>query len=159
MRKNLIKILCVSIVALIAVSCGEARKERKPITKEDLQAEFINGLSGSDTLEVMELSKKCMDVLKKGRIADAVSMLKTIDAETGDIIPVTDEQRVRLEKRFALFPVVEYEIESYRFSTSDDNEMTYRITFEEPKAGEIPATIRLQWNPVKKDGVWYLTVK
>lgn len=157
--KNKILYSCLYVLSLLLIvtSCGE--KKSSSISPIDEKTEFISGLRGADTIEVMTKSKKCMDILKTGRIRDAVGMLHEINDETGEISPISEELRARLETRFSIFPVIDYEIESFSFSTEKDNEIVYRITFEEVEKDEAPATIRFQWSPVKIDGVWYLTVK
>lgn len=142
----------------MVTSCGESHN-KKSLSPIDEKMEFINGLTGKDTVEVMTKSKKCMDILKSGRIRDAIGMLHQLNEDTGEIYPISDEQRERLEARFAIFPVIDYEVESFTFVSEKDNEIIYRIIFEEKIADEAPATIRFQWSPVKKNGVWYLTVK
>ena len=63
----------------------------------------------------------------------------------------------QIKARFRRFPVADYELVSYSFSTQGNNDLVYRYSLSGP-VGDGPA-MKLTLNPVKVEGRWYLTLK
>ena len=137
---------------------GNSGKKEQPKTFQDIEAEFASTLTASDTTQVMDLSTQVMDSLKSGNVEWAVDCLCELSG--GDTpTALGEETRERMLKRFKRFPVVDYELDYYSFSTPLFNDLKYRTFFRErDDSGTAPA-MSLMFNPVKVDGKWYLCVK
>ncbi len=99
-----------------------------------------------------------MDSLKSGNVEWAVGNFFEMSDE-GVPSPLGDEARERMLNRFKKFPVVDYEMDYYSFSTPELNDLKYRTFFRErDSSGNAPA-ISLMFNPVKKDDKWFLCIK
>lgn len=153
--KKLAYIMFIVLVAVFTSSC----KEKK--TRMQQVQEFRNSISSIDTTQMLKLCNDCMDLLKAQKVDDALSMLYEYNDSTKEVQPLTDKTRKQYERRFKVFPVLEYTMDYYSFQLEDVNDVKYRITFalEENPEQNGKAVTGLMFNPVKLDGVWYLTVK
>ena len=131
-KKDLLYICVLVAVSCFLFSCGEKKKQLTP------KEEFLMGLTAEDTVQVLTISRSCMDTLKAGNIDEALKMLFIL--RDGKAIPLPAEKEQQLRKKFKYFPVVDYKLDYYSFSST-------------------PNTIGFMFNPVKIDGVWYLAVK
>lgn len=88
-------------------------------------------------------------------------MLYEYNDSTKEVQPLTDKTRKQYERRFKVFPVLEYTMDYYSFQLEGVNDVKYRITFalEENPEQNGNAVTAMMFNPVKVDGVWYLTIK
>ena len=100
-----------------------------------------------------------MDTLKAGNIDEALKMLFVL--RDGKAIPLPAEKEQQLRKNFKYFPVVDYKLDYYSFSSTDNNDVKFQIEFFKHTSPDdhTPNTIGFMFNPVKIDGVWYLAVK
>lgn len=71
------------------------------------------------------------------------------------------EQNPNMARRFKLFPVLDYTLESFGFSQYTGNEVKFRVKFaEEDAADNKPAAYTsLRFCPVKYNADWYLTIE
>ena len=121
------------------------------------QRRILNGVE--DTVQVLTISRSCMDTLKAGNIDEALKMLFIL--RDGKAIPLPAEKEQQLRKKFKYFPVVDYKLDYYSFSSTDNNDVKFQIEFFKHTSSDdhTPNTIGFMFNPVKIDGVWYLAVK
>ena len=110
-------------------------------------------------LNGVDISRSCMDTLKAGNIDEALKMLFIL--RDGKAIPLPAEKEQQLRKKFKYFPVVDYKLDYYSFSSTDNNDVKFQIEFFKHTSSDdhTPNTIGFMFNPVKIDGVWYLAVK
>ena len=127
--------------------------------KEAAHSQRRMGLTAEDTVQVLTISRSCMDTLKAGNIDEALKMLFIL--RDGKAIPLPAEKEQQLRKKFKYFPVVDYKLDYYSFSSTDNNDVKFQIEFFKHTSSDdhTPNTIGFMFNPVKIDGVWYLAVK
>lgn len=123
--------------------------------------EFREGLSKEDTTQMLKISNDCMELLKAKKYNEVFASLYLYDDENKSLVPLTETDKKNLERKFKMFPVLDYKLEYYSFLLEGVNDVKYSIKFaEEPNPeqnGEARTAFML--NPVKVDGTWYLTVK
>ena len=129
-------------------------------TKVDLEKENnVSSFTATDTTTVIDKANLCLQDLKEGKIDDALDMLYYVNSE-GELKKIDQEEREVLTKRFELFPVLTYKLETFAFADKGDNLVKYSTTFFEKKPGEKASNvISLVFNPIKYKGEWYLTLK
>lgn len=119
----------------------------------------MEGFTRADTIEVLDMTNKCMEDLKNGEIIKAIDFLYVIDQE-GMPVKLSEEQKSEYEKRFQSFPVLSYKLESFSFDGEAKNTVKYStVFFEKKESDKMPNTIAVVFNPVKMDGKWLLTLK
>lgn len=139
-------------------SCG-GNSEKRVKTFSDVEQEFTSTLTEAVTATVLAMGNQFLDSIRSGNIAWSLDQLNEIDS-VGVIVPVNSSVRERLEARFRNFPVVDYELDYYAFSLSGLNDLKYRTYFKAREDGEAGAPgMSMMFNPVKKDGRWYLCLK
>lgn len=100
------------------------RRKKKQLTPKE---EFLMGLTAEDTVQVLTISRSCMDTLKAGNIDEALKMLFIL--RDGKAIPLPAEKEQQLRKKFKYFPVVDYKLDYYSFSSTDNNDVKFQIEF------------------------------
>lgn len=99
-----------------------------------------------------------MDKLKSGQIEEALGMLY-MSGEGNALQPLSDEMKKNLKRRFTFFPVKSYVLEYFLFSDENTNDVKYAVKFTEGEKGNASDITAFMFNPVRKEGKWYLTVK
>ena len=126
-------------------------------TQQDAEAEFLASLSEADENAVLNMAEDFMRKLKDGQVEEAVDMIYVLHNDV--VYQKSDEYTTQLVNRFRYtFPVYTYERRYYSFSTEGNNDISYSYTFGPEQNGQAP-TMRLMFNPVFVDGLWYLTFK
>ena len=152
LNKMKIKYILFAFVAFIAASCNNAPKI---VTYQDAEREFVSSLTQSDTLGVIASTNAFMESLKNGDIDAAISNLTVLD---GDVLyALGDESLKELKTRFQNFPVADYTLLRYSFSTQGLNDVVYRYSFDGPLSDA--AGMKLVFNPIKVGDTWYLSLK
>lgn len=156
-QTNMKKLAYIMFIALVAVFVSSCKEK----TRMQQVQEFRNSLSSTDTTQMLKLCNDCMDLLKAQKVENALSMLYEYNDSTKEIQPLTDKTRKQYERRFKVFPVLDYTMDYYSFQLEGVNDVKYRITFalEENPEQNGNAVTAMMFNPVKVDGVWYLTIK
>lgn len=149
----------IFILAAIAVlaSCNRGPKYsglHGEKTQLDAEKEFVSSISNADSLAVVSLSEKFMSLLKDGSIAEAVDMIYVLHDNV--LYQKNDSFTNELIQRFTMFPVVSYSLNYFSFSTAGNNDISYTYSFT---GDEASSKMKLMFNPVKIDDVWYLTMK
>lgn len=152
MKRNTYRIAAALAAALVAVC---ACKRGPEMTEAE---RFQSGLTAADTAQMLKLCDDCMSALKEGRAEDALKNVWAADS-AGETAPLTQEQAQALRNTFRMFPVIDYKLAGFRFSTAGLNEVKYEIKFTEGEEGSAPNTIAFMFNPVKSGGQWRLAVK
>lgn len=152
---NIKTILAAAMVAILAFSLSSCKKK----TPLERMQEFRSELTKEDTTQMLKLADGCMTLLKAQKYDQALSMLYSYNDSTKEVAPLTAEEKQHYGRRFRVFPVLEYERDYYSFQLEGQNDVKYRITFAPGGDGEAPCRTALMFNPVKKDGQWYLTIK
>ena len=111
-------------------ACGSnsGQKETAVRTVADIEQEFASTLSASDTTRVLALATEFLDSIKAGNVQWAVETLCELDS-TGRVMPLGEDSRKRVARRFEMFPVVSYELDYYSFSMPTLNDFKYRTYF------------------------------
>ena len=151
------KILIAAACALVMASCGNSKKQQ-PKTVGDLEQDFVATLTEADTTAVLGMGSQLLDSLKAGNVEWAMGMLYQVN-DSMDIVPVDADTRGRLENRFRMFPVADYELDYYQFSLPGLNDLKYRTFLTARQDGVANPGMAFMLNPVKKDGQWFICVK
>jgi hypothetical protein len=157
---KLTKWITAAFLATTLAACsGHSQKEEEASIKTYAEAEkeFTESLSHEDSIQVIGLSERCMHLLKCDSTDAALAMLYSV--HQGSMKPLEGDELAMQKSRFKRFPVKEYELEKFAFSTQGLNDVKYRVEFAPKDANGYAPTISIMFNPVKLDGQWYLCLK
>ena len=151
----------IVIIIAIATVCSCHNASNKSLSKyrsyTDAENEFVGALTQLDTATVIFLANSFVDALKEGNISGALEMLYCLDGNV--LYKISDNFSNELVSRFESFPVGEFSIDHYSFSTAGSNDLCYQYTVANTEGNEHPMQMKLMFNPVKVDNLWYLTLK
>jgi hypothetical protein len=115
--------------------------------------------SAADTAAIMKICTDYLDLLKEGKIEDAVNTLYSYNDSANIVEQLTTEERSKVITMHKMFPVINYSLESVNLYSDDDTEFVFMVEFfEKPEDDPRPNTIREALSPVRVDGHWYLTI-
>ena len=153
----------IYIISAVALLCmiSSCKNKKKDMTREDRIEEFRNELTEADTTTMLTLADDAMEQLKAKKIDQVIASLYEYNDSTEEVTPLSDTMKKRLERKFKMFPVLDYYREYYSFMLEGCNDVKYRVTFAtaEQAGTKEPATTMYMFNPVKIDGDWKLCVK
>jgi endo-1,4-beta-D-glucanase Y len=148
-------ILMAVAVLMMATACSNKNKSR-----EERVEEFRSMLTSNDTTQMLQICDNAMEQLKGKKIDHVLASLYEYNDSTEELKPLSDEYKKRVQKRFKLFPVQEYERQYYSFMLEGCNDVKYEVTFRTAEqTGGSAAKTMFMFNPVKIDGEWKLCVK
>ena len=148
-------ILMAVAVLMMATACSNKNKSR-----EERVEEFRSMLTSNDTTQMLQICDNAMEQLKGKKIDQVLASLYEYNDSTEELKPLSDEYKKRLQKRFKLFPVQEYERQYYSFMLEGCNDVKYEVTFRTAEqTGGSAAKTMFMFNPVKIDGELKLCVK
>lgn len=145
------------VMTLILPSCTKESKKNENIEAQ-LEAEFRNSLNKEDSLRVVSLGDSVMNLFKENKIEQAISCISQLDT-LGNIQSLDDSRRIKLVRQFKFFPVNDFKLVDFIFNTSDQNIITYKISFDANSVETSTSTTNFAFSPVKVDGIWYLTIR
>jgi len=156
MKRSFICLVSLALVFFFAACSGEKKR-----TMQDVQDEYITQpisvVDTSDYQAVLTLGNRYMDLLKSGKIEEAIAMLYYLKGDTVTELPkaLADRQRAVLRQ----FPVIDYTCENIQFYSETDNLMKYKVQFFEKEPDDPrPNTTAMFLKPVRRFGTWMLTV-
>lgn len=154
MKKSILFSLFAFALLCMHVGCSN---KPKPTPAQEFRAE----LTAEDTTKMLGICEECMKTLKAGNIDGALNLLYQYDDSTKTVSPISEENRKKMRNTFTVFPVLNYRMVYYNFTTQGLNDVKYEIEFFEKadSTDQAPNTIGLMFNPVKVDDQWYLTMK
>jgi hypothetical protein len=148
-------ILMAVVVLMLTTACSNKNKSR-----EERVEEFRSMLTANDTTQMLQICDNAMEQLKGKKIDQVLASLYEYNDSTEELKPISDEYKKRLQKRFKLFPVQEYERQYFSFMLEGCNDVKYEVTFRTAEqTGGSAAKTMFMFNPVKIDGEWKLCVK
>ena len=154
MKKFNYLLIAVAVLCL-TTACSNQKKSR-----EDRVEEFRSMLTANDTTQMLQLCDNAMEQLKGKKIDEVLATLYEYNDSTEELKPLTDEYKKRLQKRFKMYPVQEYNRQYFSFMLEGCNDVKYEVTFRTAEqTGGAPAKTMFMFNPVKIDGDWKLCVK
>lgn len=147
-----------SFAVLALFCCVWSCKEK---TREQRVKEFQSELTEADSTQMLSLCDQCMELLKAGKIDQALDMIYYYDEEKHEVSELTTAFRSSFRHMFEMFPVYEYERSYYSFQLEGCNDVKYMVTFDamEDPSEPNPYKTSFMFNPVKVDGQWYVTMK
>lgn len=156
--KNLFFVILTLIIAVSCTSKQEQVNGKWPYGPSD---EFKESLTSGDTLSLTETCTQIMQYFKDGQNEVALSQLYQWNEGNLELIPLSDECKNKLNKNFVLFPVENFELNSFEFNLPDDNTFSFDIIFTAVGSDGSPKEGRTKFGlcPVRKDDKWFLTVK
>lgn len=142
---------------MAGVSCGNNKQK----SREEMVAEFRSELTTEDTTTMLKLCDTAMEQLKQKKIDEVLASLYEYTDSTQEVKKLSAKTEKAYRRRFAMFPVLEYERKYFSFQLEGCNDVKYEVVFataEQTGTGE-PAKTAFMFNPVKIDGDWKLCVK
>lgn len=157
---RIISFAAVAAMVIAAVGCsGDKKGAGNTVTLEEAEAQFASELQNADTTQVLDMGAAFMESLKEGNVDQALDMLYTREMSdtTGTTLrKLNDKELMALKQRFELMPVLSYEIDHYDFSIPSLNDLKYKYVFNPDSP---MGTQKIMFNPIKRDGRWYLMLK
>lgn len=149
------------LVALAVLFLATSCKSKKPQTRDEQVQEFRSMLTASDTTQMLQLCDNAMELLKGKKIDEVIASLHEYNDSTEELTPLSDATVKRLQRRFKMFPVLDYKREYFSFMLKGCNDVKYKVTFATAdKAGtDVAPTTMFMFNPILIDGEWKLCVK
>lgn len=150
-----VKHLILPVIALLLLwSCSG---EQKPAnTNAGPQDGPQMELSGNDTTTVLQLTSEFLDKVQAGNIEEAISSLYILDGE--EVRPLPDDRKQECRFVLGMHTVYRYHIETLTFYKETDSEVKYVLTIQDPATTSSPATMNGLIRPVRRDGMWYITL-
>lgn len=156
MKRSFICLISIALVSLFIACSGDQKR-----TMQDVQDEYItqpiSTVDTSDYQAVLTLGNQYMDLLKAGKIDEAIGMLYFLQGDSVIKLPkqLVERQRNILRQ----FPVIDYSCETIQFYSETDNQIKYKVQFFEKEPDDPrPNTTAMYLKPVRRFGVWTLTV-
>lgn len=149
------------IILLVAVICLATSCSKKQKTREEQIEEFRSELTAEDTTAMLRLADEAMEQLKAKKIDQVIASLFEYDDSTQEVKPLSESASKRLQRKFKMFPVLDYKRQYFSFMLEGCNDVKYQVTFataEQAGTKEAPKTM-FMFNPVKIDDEWKLCVK
>lgn len=149
--------LFIAVALLCLVTACSSKKK----TREERVEEFRSMLTISDTTQMLRLCDNAMELLKGKKIDEVIASLHEYNDSTEELTPLSDATVKRLQRRFKMFPVLDYKREYFSFMLKGCNDVKYKVTFATAdKAGtDVAPTTMFMFNPILIDGEWKLCVK
>lgn len=147
----------VLIAALVAVLLSGCEGEKKKTVKfEDSRNQPQMQLSSNDSTTVRELTNDFLELVKNGQIDEAVSHLYVLDGE--NVYPMPEDQKEECRYSLGAFDIKGYGIKKLTFFKETDSEVEYALYLDQPSVDRKPRAINGLIRPVRRDGVWYITL-
>lgn len=108
-----------------------------------------------DTIIVYDMVEGYLNKLVDKDYASAFKMLSIVRKDT--VHPISDSLSIQLLRQFQTLPVMKYERTSVDWTDIDPILFNYSITFAEFEDKSIPCTYNMTLQPIRKEGIWYLT--
>lgn len=141
--------LALGVAILLIVGCKSETK-KQTFAPDEPQME----LSNFDSTTVCQLATDYLEMLKQGRIDEAMANLYTLDGE--DIKPLSGEEYEKCRFALNLYQVYDYRITDMIFFKETDSEVKFQIYIQDPATKEDPAKMNGLIRPVRRDGTWYI---
>lgn len=140
----------------IICSCHSGSKSPSVKTQKMAEDEFVSSLTAADTTSMLGLTDRFMSLVAEDKVESAVDMVTVL--YHGVVYKPSQEYYDELVSRFRGMNLASYELEKYYFTTEGNNDVCYR-TESKPLADGSSFKVKVTFNPIKVDGVWYLALK
>lgn len=149
------------VITLFGLFLVSSCKNKNNQTREERIEEFRSMLTASDTVQMLQLCDNAMEQLKAKNIDQVIASLHEYNDSTGELSPLSEQMKQSLQRKFKMFPVLDYKKTYYSFMLEGCNDVQYEVTFSSAdQAGtEKAPTVMYMFNPVKVDDEWKLCVK
>ena len=147
------KLLFIFAVLAMVVSCKSTPKQK---TYQDAEREFVSSLTSTDTLNCVFLCEQFMSLLKDQKVDDALDMLCVVYED--ELYKVADSSLSEFKNRFEVFPVTDFQLQRFSFSTQAVNDVVFRYS-SGCAINESGPHFKLVINPILIDDTWYLMLK
>ena len=149
------------LIGVAVLTLATACKNKAPQTREEQIEEFRSMLTANDTTQMLQICDNAMELLKGKKIDEVIASLNEYNDSTEELTPLSDVTKKSLQRRFKLYPVLDYQREYYSFMLQGCNDVKYKVTFAtaEQAGTKLPPTTMFMFNPVKVGDEWKLCVK
>lgn len=146
--------------SIILFSCSKSAKKSVVEPEEDYldpRADKYMQRSNVDTLALIHNTEEYLELLKDGKINEALNKLYEASGDT--VLPISDSKKEEIRNLVTVFPVLDYKIDSILLFSETDTEVRYTIEFfEKAEDDPRPNTLQCVLNPRRVGYYWYLTV-
>lgn len=139
--------------ALLVTGCSDGSKnasKQAAVSAPDMV------LSANDTATVQRLTNDFLELIMSGNVEDAVNSLYVLNGE--EVSPLPEEQKEGFREVWNAFDIKGYAIKSFTFNSETDTEVSYALYLKDPVTTKNPPCINGLIQPVRRDGVWYITL-
>ena len=156
--KKLFSLLPIAAL-FITAACSSNKEKAAEVTSTDARFEQDMVRTEQDSLDIINLSKQYLDLLKADSLDQALDMLYEMNSD-GKMEPISASRRQELIEHLQQFPVLSYTIDQMLLYSETDTELRYTYEFfVKPEGMEgMNNTTKGALMPHRVDGKWYLTV-
>lgn len=144
----------VGVSVLFLCSCSGTSKNA-----DSADGEPVFEVTSTDSAAVIDMCEDVLEAMRMGDLEGASAKLYRVLPSTGAIEPIDDDSRRELEARSSVFPVKQYTLNKIKLDTPDENIISYEVYFSEATNGSDAPKVIMAFNPIKREGKWYLTLK
>ena len=151
MKKNLLLLI---LLAVVMASCTENKETKKLF----LRPPSIT-LSAQDTTEINQKIQTHISLLKENKLNELADILYYLQ-EDNTINSLNEEQKASFVKGMSLFKIYDVKIKHLIIRSEYNNELCATLKIKEDGDFEKNYGVtKFYFNPVKIDGVWYITIR
>ena len=99
------------LVGVAVLTLATACKNKAPQTREEQIEEFRSMLTANDTTQMLQICDNAMELLKGKKIDEVIASLNEYNDSTEELTPLSDVTKKSLQRRFKLYPVLDYQRE------------------------------------------------
>lgn len=136
---TIVTLLSLVMTIFVGSSCTNSSTDKK-----ELKLDTIAGPNRADTMRVMDVTKKFMDLMVAQNVDSALNMLSYQHNDSADYL--TPAMKEELKKQFRLFPVKSYEVLTSDFKSHYKAYVTYKYMFMDNPTNDpnYPCTMNLR---------------
>ena len=149
------KYLFLFILLAFVASCKNDKPTPKP--QQDVfgqQPEMA--LSSNDTATVKKLTTDFLELVKQGQVEAAVNQIYML--ENDDVRPLPDDEKQKCLQVYGQFEIKDYAINKLTFFKETDSEVEFSLYLDAPSPDRKQRGFRNMIRPVRRNGVWYITL-
>lgn len=147
------KLFLLMLLAVSLASCTEKKEPKKNILRPPSIA-----LSSQDTTEINQKIEAHLSLLKEKKLEEMADMLYYMDNDSISLLD--DTRKENFVKGLSVFNIYDAKVKHLIIRSEYNNEVC--VLLQIIKDGDISknkGVTKFYFNPVKIDGVWYITVR
>lgn len=150
---KILKSFAFAVLAAGIAACSGGEKKAEQLPQEELPETAY--YTAADTAEILNQSKRFMDLVVAKNFDEALSMLgdkNNINQQTYQPEAISDAQRERLLDNLKQLNITDYTVKSFKFVNRHENEVVFEVIVND----SFPTKFYLR--PYSAMGKWSLTL-